>query len=260
MKEEKKRTMMERLVYVFMGMSVLCILYYLVCIIISGIRAEFSMMWLGVGIVFGVASFGCRYCVQQGYVIPKPLVAIGIGIFLVGVTVFAITEGVIMYYANQKAPNHLEYVIVLGAKVRGTTITKSLQKRLDTTLEYMKDNPTTKVIVSGGKGPEEEISEAEAMADYLLQNGLSKEQVILEDQSTNTNENILFSKKLLPDDKQKIGIITNGFHVFRGTSIANKNEIGQVYGIAAPTDPFMCVNYYVREVFAVLKDKLVGNL
>lgn len=260
MNKTKKRGFMERLTYILMGIATICLLYYFVCVIRSGIRSEFSLVWLVVAIVLGIASFGCRYFVQHNYTIPRAVTVIGVGIVFVGVTIFTITEGIILYYANQEAPEDLDYVIVLGAKVRGTTITKSLQKRLDTTLEYVESNPNTKIIVSGGQGPDEDISEAEAMAKYLVQHGISEEQIILEKESTNTNENILFSKEALPDGKQKIGIITNGFHVFRATSIANKNKIGKVYGIGAPSDPFMCVNYYVREVFAVLKDKLVGNL
>jgi uncharacterized SAM-binding protein YcdF (DUF218 family) len=114
-------------------------------------------------------------------------------------------------------------------------------------------------IVSGGKGSKEAITEAEAMHLYLMTKGIQPTRIIQEDKSTNTKENIHFSKAFLKDNAT-VAIVTNGFHIFRATSIAKKQGITLVQGLAAPTDLLLSINYYVREAVGVLKDKVFGNL
>jgi uncharacterized SAM-binding protein YcdF (DUF218 family) len=172
---------------------------------------------------------------------------------------FAIVEAALLSQARQKAEQGMDYLIVLGAQVRGTTISKSLQKRLDTAITYLKNNPSTVAIVSGGKGSKEAITEAEAMYLYLRTKGISSTRILQEDKSTNTKENICFSKAFLKDNAS-VAIVTNGFHIFRATNIAKKQGITQVQGLAAPTDLLLSINYYVREAVGVVKDKVFGNL
>jgi uncharacterized SAM-binding protein YcdF (DUF218 family) len=181
-----------------------------------------------------------------------------IALVMVG-SAFAIVEIALLSQARRKAEQGMDYLIVLGAQVRGTTISKSLQKRLDTAITYLKNNPSTIAIVSGGKGNKEAITEAEAMYLYLRTKGISSTRILQEDKSTNTKENIHFSKTFLKDNAS-VAIVTNGFHIFRATSIAKKQGITQVQGLAAPTDLLLSVNYYVREALGVMKDKLFGNL
>ena len=89
------------------------------------------------------------------------------------------------------------YLIVLGAQVSGRRITDSLKRRLDRAREYLVQNEETLVIVSGGRGKGEDLSEAEAMASYLMENGIAKERISQEDQSRTTKENLLFSAALI---------------------------------------------------------------
>jgi uncharacterized SAM-binding protein YcdF (DUF218 family) len=186
--------------------------------------------------------------------------------FLVVITVsisfclFLILEGTIIYYSAKKADPGADYLIVLGAQVRGTTITKSLKKRLDTAIDYLEDNPETVVIVSGGQGTGEAVSEAEAMKKYLVLKGIKASSIITEDKSTNTNENIRFSRNLMKGDNSSVVIVTNGFHIFRSLSIARKQGLSGVQGLAAPSDRILVINYYIREAVGVLKDFLFGNI
>lgn len=101
-----------------------------------------------------------------------------------------------------KAEDGAQWIIVLGAQVRGKKITDSLRRRLDTAVCYLKKNKETKVIVSGGQGAGEEITEAEAMAEYLIKQGISKDRIRMEDQSTSTRENLRFSRKFLKADQE----------------------------------------------------------
>ncbi|BBF44992.1 hypothetical protein lbkm_3732 [Lachnospiraceae bacterium KM106-2] len=169
-------------------------------------------------------------------------------------------EGIIIVNANQKPKSNADYVIILGAKVRGTTITKSLKARLDTAYDYLIENPNTVAIVSGGKGPGEDISEAAAMEKYLKQKGIDKKRIQLEDKSVNTHQNIKFSRRIAQNDDASFVVVTNGFHIYRATRIARKQGLKRVEGLSAPCDKIMLISYYVREGFAVVKYKLSGMI
>ena len=85
------------------------------------------------------------------------------------------------------------------------------------------------------------------------------ERVIMEDKSTNTNENIMYSKKLM-DQSDYVVIVTNRFHLYRGVHIAKKQLTQKVEGLGADTGTMLFLNYYVREAFAIVKDRLMGHI
>jgi uncharacterized SAM-binding protein YcdF (DUF218 family) len=181
------------------------------------------------------------------------------GLIGIGIITFICIEGAIIGHSKQKADAGINYIIILGAQVRGTEITKNLIKRLNAAISYLKDNPETITIVSGGKGDSETLTEAEAMKQYLLQHNIKESHIIKEDRSRNTFENVLYSKSLLKSGGT-VAIVTNGFHIYRSICIAKKQGLNQAQGLAAPTDRILAVNYYFREAVGVLKDKLLGNL
>lgn len=166
----------------------------------------------------------------------------------------------IIYYSRKRELAVADYLIVLGAQIKGTKITKSLKYRLDMALLYLEKNKATKVIVSGGKGKNEWIAEANAMKQYLIEHGIEETLIIEEDQSRNTYENIFFSKKYIDKEQAVVIIVTNDFHVFRGMAIAKKQNLGIIKGLAAPTDRILRINYHMREVLAIWKDKIIGNI
>ena len=108
-----------------------------------------------------------------------------------------------------------DYIIVLGSKVNGTKPSYSLQYRIDKATEYLKSHEKTIAIVSGGQGKGEDISEALAMKQGLIKQNIAEDRIIMEDKSTSTDENITFSKPLIPADMKKGMIVTNDFHMFR---------------------------------------------
>lgn len=126
----------------------------------------------------------------------------------------------------------------------------------------MKSHPGTKVILSGGKGLREDITEAEAMRRYLIEKGISEKDMIIEDRSTNTIENIKFSKEIIKSiDKRgdiKLAIVTNGFHVFRSLLIASREGF-KAYGISSKTPPSVLLKCYVREYFALIKSFMMDR-
>lgn len=122
-------------------------------------------------------------------------------------------------------------VIVLGAGIRGTEPGRELQSRLDRAIEYHGKNPDALIVVSGGKGADESVSEAEVMKTYLLKNGIPADLIIKEDRSSSTLENFTFSKDILDQrfgSEYRIAYVTNDFHILRAGYLANDVGFSQV--------------------------------
>ena len=105
----------------------------------------------------------------------------------------------------------------------------------------------------------EDISEAQAMYDYLVQNGISKDRIIREDKSTNTEENFRFSESYIQNKSAKVGIVTNNFHIYRAKKLARAKGLENITGKPASRDNILFINYMVRESIGVIKDFICGN-
>lgn len=146
-------------------------------------------------------------------------------------------------------------VIVLGCAVNGNKPSNSLKLRINKCIDYYEKNPDVIIVVSGGQGPQENISEAEAMSIYLKLAGIPANQILLENQATSTNENFAYSKAIL--DKTfplgySVAYITNDFHIYRAGQLARLNGI-YAAGYSARTDIASIVPSYVREALAVVQ-------
>jgi len=159
-------------------------------------------------------------------------------------------------HTNTVVPSHADYIIILGARVKGEIPSLALQYRIDAAADYMKKNKETIAIASGGQGPGEDITEAEAIKRGLLSLGISSNRVILEDRSTDTVENITFSNKLIPDHLKTGLLVTNDFHLYRAKSIA-KDQGLDLQGIPAKTPAVAIPKSYSREYLAITKYYLV---
>lgn len=172
------------------------------------------------------------------------------------------------YINDRKAVNEnkkVDYVIILGARVKGEKPAKSLMERIKAATEYLKENPEVKVIATGGKGKNEGIAEGVAIKRELLKNGISEDRIILEDKSKNTVENFRFSLEKIRNSengknknsenngnrKIKVLIVTNDYHIFRSKNIARKvgfdNKDYEIYGLPAKTPLISIPQSYFRE-------------
>ena len=145
-----------------------------------------------------------------------------------------------------------EYAIVLGAKVKKDGPSLSLRYRLESALAYANEYPHVRLILSGGQGIDEPMSEAMAMKNYLIENGISEERLLLEEDSTSTFQNLQNSKKLLPSDVSQVTIITSDFHLARARLIAERLGF-QTDAIGAKTPKVVEVKSNARERLALLK-------
>ena len=158
-----------------------------------------------------------------------------------------------------KADGSNEYAIVLGAKVKkGQIPSLALRYRLEAALEYANKYHNVKLVVTGGQGPDEDIEEAVVMKEYLMENGIPESRIIVEDQSTSTYENLLFSQQLLPDSVTSVTIITSDFHLQRAKIIAE--GIGwNADVVAAKTPQISESKLRLRERAALLKTFVSGK-
>ncbi|MEE3951227.1 YdcF family protein [Peribacillus frigoritolerans] len=158
---------------------------------------------------------------------------------------------------RQQIPENADYLMILGARVKGSVPSLSLQYRIDKAAEYLSANTHTVVIVSGGKGPGEDISEAKAMQQGLIAQGIEEARIMMEGKSTTTHENIVFSKELIPDTAASGLIVSNDFHIYRAVEIAKKEGL-DMKGLPAKTPKVSLLKSYTREYLAITKYYLTG--
>ncbi len=250
---------MKRMGKLAVVLGVLFILYFLTIKIVAVHGTNFYFIWL----IMGVALIGWAICMKKEILIPHIPVWIRRGfliLFVMGCALFVVVEGMIMSGFGAAGKDNLDYIIVLGAQMKAHGPSRVLKMRLDKACDYLAENPDTIVIVSGAQGNDEHVSEAQGMYDYLVEQGISPEHIIKEDQSRNTNQNINYSSAFLDKEKDSVGIVTNNFHIFRATHIAKKSGYADVCGIAAPSEFLMQANNMLREFMGVMKDFLVGNI
>ena len=183
-------------------------------------------------------------------------------LLLLGSIAAATTAGFIVKAAHPTQIPACDYIVVLGAGVRGTVPSPSLQERIRAAHDYLTANPDAVAVLSGGQGPGEEITEAECMYRELTEMGIDKNRLLLEESSSSTIENLKFSMDIIEEKTgqrpQIIGIVSSEYHIFRANLFAKHLKLDAV-GIPAKTSWFLLrLNYYLREIVAVWKYFILG--
>ncbi|WP_368790695.1 YdcF family protein [Companilactobacillus farciminis] len=152
------------------------------------------------------------------------------------------------------------YLIVLGAGlINGDQVSTLLGNRIKAAIKFAqkqvkKGRPAPKIVFSGGQGPDEKLSEAQAMADFAIEQGWDKNLVLLEDKSRNTLQNMQYSKELIQkdfgSDKAYIKFFSNNYHIFRAGIYAKMAHLA-ANGVGAPTRFYFLPNALIREFVAV---------
>lgn len=227
-------------------MSAGCIAYYCAIRVYTGRwNSTFSWFWAACGalhlvLYLGHPFLGTPVCLCMGAV----LAACWMTAILIGAQ--------IVYAMKREQPGEVEYLVVLGAQVRGTQITNSLMQRLDAAYSYLMEHPGTVAVVSGGQGKGESVTEAEAMAENLIRRGIVAPRIFREERSASTLENLRFSLEYIGRREARVAVVTNGFHLYRALLLGKHAGYRNLSGIAAASDPVLFFNYLAREVIAVL--------
>ncbi len=240
------------LMLLFMLAAVLCFVYFLMLVTYVGPQS-FFFVFLLIGIGFVMLAFIWHGHYRHKFRIPKKLiVAFGVAVSC-GVILFAVLFGMILHGQSVGPKADADYLIVLGAGLRGEKPSLVLRNRINAAADYLTENPESKVVVSGGQGPDELISEAEAMRRGLTELGIDASRILMEDRSTSTNENLTFSKNYIPEGASVV-IVTNKFHVFRACHLARECGYSEVSGLGADNVRWLSPTNYLRECMAVFKD------
>lgn len=247
----------------FLVFGIACILYY----VGMGLAVRFGQSLLWVWLVLGVVCIA-RFYLARPYVLaglPFPM-ASGLirairTVIAVGLVIFFAMECIIVSGAFRKPPKDLDAIIVLGALVTEEGPSGALRQRIAAAEAYIGENPDVIVVASGGQGENEPVSEAACIASYLEMLRNPKE-LIIEDQSADTEQNIRNSLALLGEEVKTVGIVTSDFHVFRSLAIARKmgGDGYEFYGVPARSTVYGFVHYAMREVPAVMAEAAQGNL
>ena len=174
---------------------------------------------------------------------------------------FLLVSFIAVYGVSDNVDYNEDAIIVLGAGVRGDRVTLPLKMRLDKAIEYHNKNPEALIVVTGGKGLQETVTEAYAMEKYLIQNGVEESEIIKEEMATSTFENMKFSKEILDNyfaNDYSVVVITNNFHIFRGAAIAKKSGFQNVKHMHAGLQWYNLVPCFLRESLAVVKMLVIG--
>ena len=183
-----------------------------------------------------------------------------LGLLLAVLLAFGALLGAVLYGAYDHIQGDPQIMVILGCQINPWGPSVLLRDRLDKALDYLEDHPDMTVVVSGGQGPDEHISEAQCMYDYLTEHGVDEEQILLEDRSSNTVENLRYTMELLADEgydtTADMVVVSNGFHLTRVRMLWSR-VCGGDYNLSTLAAPSSHVpsrlKMYIREPLALVK-------
>ena len=260
-------------------LGILCGIYGTVVIFMAGFLELQNYIWYVFAFVF--FALGKLIKLYLNKRIPLWSVVSVYTLATLGILIFIITSIQISLSLPKEDEPGLDFLIILGTKPDLEKKGSECKYRLDKAIEYIDNNPDTIIVISGGVGRDKKIESME-MADYLIKNGIDKNNILVEIQSHNTRQNLIYSKALIDrynsdikrrtditivndmgpvleveDKPQTIGILTNDFHIFRSMLIAKRVGYTQVYPISARSNRVLYLHMLVRETFAIFKYKFL---
>lgn len=237
------------------------------------IKKEGFSLSHGLSILFGIGIISSSIILPIFINRIKSKILIGLmGFFITVFSYFVL--GFIIFLTSSLIYNlwyekrNKDYLIVLGAGLIGDRVTPLLASRIDKAIEFYnsqkeKGVKPPKIIMSGGQGADEVVSEAFAMKSYALEMNIPEEDILMEDKSTNTKENLKFSTNLIkndsPKNNPKVLLFTTNYHVLRAGILAK--SMGLNYnGLGSKTKFYYYVSAIIREYIAIIYLNLNKNI
>lgn len=180
-------------------------------------------------------------------------------LLVIGLVMIFVPIGMMIAAQQNDQPPVDATVVLLGCQVVGETPSLILTDRCDKAIEYLNAHPHVKCIATGGVGNRATISEAQAAFNYMTARGIAPDRIVLEEQATNTSENLRFSAEIMEEQglPKTVAIVSDDFHQWRGAYFAEQNGLTP-YAIGCTTRLAMAPGYWAREVAAVYKALLLG--
>lgn len=235
--------------------GVLLVLNAIIALIVSNINT-------GLIITFGLGVILIFYGIYYDWLAQKLPAWLRIS-FFAGVLLVVAFVAFLFVYGNMDNTTYDEdAVIVLGCGVNGEEPSESLKRRLESAISYYNKNTDVIIVVSGGKGAQEDITEALAMERYLVERGIPQDKIIKEEQSTSTYENFVYSKAILDEYFKReytVSYITNDYHIFRAGNISKKVGYDNATHCSAGTPWYLAVTSGFRECIGIMKFVVLGE-
>lgn len=250
----EKLTHISSKVYVAFGIT--NVLYFITCMQVYKMIVNFTQFFLLAGvllIIYGMIKSKIDNISDRS--IKTAIKAFKVFFSLVFIS-FILVEGSIIISANVNDNKEPDYIMVLGCGLYGKNMLTPQYQRAKTALVYIKEHPKVKIVVSGGQGPLEAISEAEAYKIYFVKNGVRAENIIEESKSKTTMENMRYTADILKkvDGRKnlRIAVVTSNYHLLRAKFLAKRCGFA-AEGVPAPVQNLLLPNFAVREYFGVIK-------
>ena len=227
------------------------------------------------GIIFGIIWFAATFITLKPEVLRLEYdVGKFVNVFIIYVSCFFESMFISTVVCSIMAVYHkpaydMDYIIILGCCIRKDgSLTPLLKGRVDSAIrfekeQYEKTGKHAVFVPSGGQGPDEIISEGEAMEKYLLECGIPKERIAVENRSINTLQNMAYSKEVIEKaaggdiSGKNIAFATTNYHVFRGYIQSEKSGF-HAEGISAKTKRYFYPNAFLREFIGLIYGKMIS--
>ncbi len=187
-------------------------------------------------------------------------------LILAGVLVFGALLGTVLHGSHDHVEGQPNIMVILGCQVKPWGPSILLQDRINKAADYLQEHPDVIVVASGGQGPDEYISEAQAIRDGLVKQGIESSRILLEDQSYNTIQNLRNSMEVLKKNgystQEDMIVVSNGFHLTRVRMLWTRihGDDNNLSTLAAPSSHVPSrYKMYVREPIALVKSFILDR-
>lgn len=274
------------MVVLFQYMGIACVIYYICLFANFGIEDTQYSIWLLLAILCFALSYIQFLYQKKDKRIPLWFIVSIYTLTTVGIFVYIIVQTMIFTSMIHRSIGDVDYLIVIGGECDNGELQETTKYKLDDTMRYIQSKPDTLIVLSGGKQKEQGVSRAEIMAKYLLDRGVNPDLLLIEVESHNTRESVLYSKALIrsliqmkrldfkhdrvavagpvfiaPEEKpESIGIITNDIHLCRTKLLAQKIGFQELTVFFTKTEIWLYPHFIVREIVLILRDKFMGYL
>lgn len=249
--QNTKRGVARVMIRLMMILGTVSLIYYAALAAYLGPKVGFELIWLALGAVMLGAALILKHMSPSAARMASWVLG---ALMAVGLAAVIAVESVIVAGSLSVPQPGADYVVVLGARVKESGPSRLLTYRINKAAEYLEENDAALAILCGGQGQDEPMSEAQAMYEALVQRGIDEDRLIIEDQSTNTAENLRNASLLMENAEANVVVTTTGYHMYRALACAREQGLEHVSGNPAECARLTLPNYYLREFFAVVRD------